>query len=203
MNDRQSGLNQIAEHLHHPIPTLHTFRILTNNPRLHTVELPSGVRNAFVIHSKKLDLEGISSLTLLFPKVLCKIFPYVTELTLRTNKRVPIQTTGLLDTLERLPTLERVSLTFGSDWIHDPHPRMITLPLVREMNISALERDNACIPPILQTHHAPKTQFTPHTNSTTNIGINLSYLPRRPFWRVLAEPNLPPRATDWYGYDGS
>lgn len=55
------GYSPFAEHLHHLIPTLPTFRISTNTPRLHILEFPSDIRNIFFTHSKKLglDLEGI------------------------------------------------------------------------------------------------------------------------------------------------
>ena len=150
-NNLDSSFSEIGEHLQHPIPTLHTFRIFTGTSRLHTVEFPSGARDTFFIHSKKLVLEGIS----LFrgTPLLFKFFPHVTDLTLRTDEHTPIRATSLVDMLEHFPMLERVSLAFGSDWDHGPHPRTIKLPFVQEIRISS---QGVYIPPILTFTILPK-----------------------------------------------
>ena len=56
-----SDFNQIVTHLRYPVPTLQSLEILTNKRQLHTLELPSGLRDGLFLHLKKLSLNGISS----------------------------------------------------------------------------------------------------------------------------------------------
>ena len=44
MNDSHS-LGQAVKHQDYPIPTLHVLRIITDGPRLHTLEFPSVLQN--------------------------------------------------------------------------------------------------------------------------------------------------------------
>ena len=142
-NDSQCCLDQIAEHLCHPIPSLQTFCISTAIPGLREVKFTSDIRGAFFLHSKKLELDGICSFrgSLTDPDTL-KTFPHVTELTVRAYA---VQTTTFMETLDQLPNLERVSITFtGSSWYG--RPQAITLPNVQEMSVLAHELDMPILP---------------------------------------------------------
>ena len=188
--DLSLSLSRIAEHLRHPIPTLHTFCVSTDAPRLHKVEVPSSIRDAFFIHSRKLDLEGISSFhtgTRLFLGVLCKPFPHVTELTLRTSEHGVVQIIDLLDTLGQLPMLERVLLTFTSDWYDDGALKTITLPLVQEMSIFVLETA-PYIPPVFKWIKLPKLNSLHVQSPPPTSVIIYPILPKKSFDEYL--PNL-------------
>lgn len=128
--DDSHGLSQILKHLHYPIPTLHVFRIITYAPRLHTLAFPSVLRNPFFLHSKKLEIKGISAF--LGPQT----FPNVTEVTLHTSAYASRPMVSFLSTLEQFPVLERVYITFHADLYTDPAPSLVTLPHVQEMSLS-------------------------------------------------------------------
>ena len=166
-----SSLDQVARHLRRPIPTLQSFRISTDTPGLHKVgsasdvrdafsvnrvDFGSDVRDAFFVHSKKLDLEGITSF-FIRPMVsnTSKAFPHVAELIMRSKT---IDLSIFLGTLEHLPTLERVSITFIGTGVYG-RPRVITLPQVQEMNIFAPKLSRS-IPPIL--HFKPPNLASLH-----------------------------------------
>jgi len=146
------GLSQVAQHLHSPIPTLHVFRIIAITPGLHTLDFHSGLRLPFFLHSKKLEIEGISAFRA------NQAFPYVTELTLDTNAYLSMPMDSFLSMLEQLPMLERVHIAFRADLHTGTVPRMVTLPHVQEMSLSAssnrIER-TARIPHILEFLRLP------------------------------------------------
>ena len=146
VNDPQSFFDQLAKHLRHPIPTLHTFCLLTSASRPDMVEFDPGANDAFFIHSKKLDLKGIYFRSPP-PGPDVKPFLHITEIILRPNDRARTAVREMVDTLEQLPTLERVSVEFVSGWECNDPPR-ITLPHVQEMVLFSDVQD-ACIPPIL------------------------------------------------------
>ena len=106
------------------------------------------------MHSRKLVLEGIFSLHRqpLTPRTL-ETFPHVTELTVRANLDAAADIAYLFYTLERLPMLETVSITFTrSAWFG--RPTTITLPRVQEMSVFATKVDTL-IPPILGYNKLP------------------------------------------------
>ena len=132
------GLSQITEHLHYPIPTLHTFRMVNVLPHVHTLIFPPNF-NPFFLHSKKLEIAGISAFRGQ------QTFPCVTELTLRTNDYEPRPLDSFLGILERLPLLEMVHITFAEDMYIDSIPRVATLPRVQTMTLSRLGKARAAI----------------------------------------------------------
>ena len=129
----QSSFSKCAEHLHRPIPTLHTLHLVAGYYHyLRELELPSNLSNGFFSHLKKLDIGVVSSF-----RGLPHIFPCVTELTLRTNS---IREIALVDTFEQLPTLEKIHIMFYPRITFEdfgPTPRAVTLPHVKEMSLSA------------------------------------------------------------------
>jgi hypothetical protein len=156
VNDPLISFSRIGEYLRHPIPTLHTFHISADTPRLHTVEFIPPAYGYFFKYSKTLVAEGISSIGgYQISPAAPPVFPHVTDPTLCTNECVTIHIADLLDTFEHLPALERVCVTFRWGWYnHRDRRRTITLPHVQEMNIFT-SRPQACIPPILQLIRLP------------------------------------------------
>ena len=149
VDDTRSYLNRVAKHLRHPIPTLHTFRISATIPGLQKAEFALGVLDPFFLHSRNLVLDGITLFRrhLVVPDAL-KTFPHVTELTVHASDHVSIELVHFLETLEQLPMLERVFITFGGlGW--SGHPRAITLPHVREMSV-LVPKPGGLVPPILR-----------------------------------------------------
>ena len=146
------SFNQIIEHLHHPIPTLRSFRISTVPPLLHTLELPPCSDGSFFLYSRKLEIKGISVFHA--PRA-C---PYVTDLTLHTNGYQSIQMDPFLRTLEELPLLEKVYIVFCSDMYTDVPPRLATLPHVRTMSLSRFGKSSIPVrlPQILEYLQLPK-----------------------------------------------
>ena len=141
--------DDIRHPLRYPIPTLRSFGISTKNPRLHTLALPPGIGEDLFLHLKELRLNGISSLN--GPQT----FPHITELFLSTNAGPPRSASALLNTLERLPGLEKVHAVFRSCWHPEFHlGGIVTLPRVQEMYLSVPNEDDQmdpmAIPPILQ-----------------------------------------------------
>ena len=156
VNDPVISFSRVGEYLRHPIPTLHTFHISTDTPRLHTVEFIPRAYDYFFKYSKTLVAEGISSIGgyQVSPSAPA-VFPHVTDLTLCTNECVTIHIADLLNTFEHLPALERVCVTFRSGWYnHWDRHRTITPPHVQEMNVFT-SRPGSCIPPILELIRLP------------------------------------------------
>ena len=151
--NRSSSFNQIVERLRYPIPTLHTFRISAIDPFPHILGLPADVNDSFFLHSKKLEIKGISAFD--GPKS----FPYVTDLTLSTNEYEMVQMNHFLETLEQLPSLERVYVVFCSDMYSNTTPHMTTLPLVQTMSLSRFSKNSIIaesLPQILGYLRLPK-----------------------------------------------
>ena len=130
LNDLPS-LCQVVEHLHSPVPTLRVFRIITNTLELHTLEFRSGLQGPFFLHSKKLEIKGISAFHAY------QTFPHVTELTLHTSAYRSTPMVSFLRMLEQFPVLERIYITFRADLHAHPISHMVTLPHVQEMSLSA------------------------------------------------------------------
>jgi len=180
----KSSFKQIAEHLRHPIPTLHTLRISNGGPKLRAVEFALDVRNAFFIHSKNLELDGILSLR--GPQVVpdsFKPFPHVTELALRVDERDAMKIPDLLDTLERFPVLERVSITLGSSWWPGP-PKTIILPHVQEVTILAFGQYIA-MPPIFGHIKLPNLTLLRLQGLSPTWGADHPIFPTKPFGEYL------------------
>ena len=182
----RSNFRQISGHLRHPIPTLHTFRISTSTYQLHTVEFASDVRDAFFIHSKKLELEGVHSFR--GPPGApdsFKPFPNVTEIVFRANLG-PTEIDDLLDTLERLPALERASITLATSW-RPGHRRTITLPRVQEMTV-LLPEPHTVIPPIFGQIKYPNLTLLRLQGISSLSGRIQPIFPADPFEEYM--PNL-------------
>jgi hypothetical protein len=128
------SFNNIVEQLCYPIPTLQVFRII-HPPRLYGSNFPHYLQNPFFLHSKKLEMEGIShfhgSQTL----------PHVTEFILCMSPYFPMGVGDFLRTLEQLPVLERLYVTFlPLPWHLTVVTCVVTLPHVQEMSLSMLGR---------------------------------------------------------------
>ena len=149
-----SCVNQIAEHLRGPIPTLRSLDIRTRR-YIRTLELPSGLCEGLFRYLKRLSLSGISSFS--GPQT----FPHITELFLRTVCLSHRPAVALLKALEQLPGLVKVSVIFQNNWyIEIRSPDIVTLPCVQEMDLSAsiVEESisTAAIPPLLRFLKLPK-----------------------------------------------
>jgi hypothetical protein len=152
LTDHSPGLDQITEHLRDPIPTLQSLEIQT---RLHILEIPSGLSEGLFRHLKSLSLNAIPS----FPGP--QTFPHITELSLSTTGTYYGSTTNILDALERLPGLVKVSVVFRANSYIEPYSRkIVTLPHVQEMHLRSIAIDgseeSAAILPILQSLELPK-----------------------------------------------
>jgi hypothetical protein len=149
------GLNQITEHLRDPIPTLRSLEILTKNYQIRDLELPSSLCEGLFQHLKSLSLNAIP----LFPGP--RTFPHITELSLCTSNTLYTPVTNLLDALERLPGLVKVSVVFQANSYIEPYSRkIVTLPHVQEIHLRSVAVDgseeSAVILPILQSLELPK-----------------------------------------------
>ena len=176
-NDSQCCPNQIAKHLRHPIPCLQTFCISTTISGLREVEFASDVRDPFVLHSKKLDFDGISLFRegLMVPGT-SKTFPHITELTVRTYA---IEIAAFVETLEQLPTLERLSITFaGSSWYG--RSRAITLPHVQEMSVLTHKLDRLVLP-VLELIGLPNV-----TSLHLQIPLPVSWSPEASIFPIIS-----------------
>jgi len=145
--DDSSSFSQIIERLRYPIPTLHTFRIFASAPQLYKLDSPL---SHFFLYSKRLDTDGISVFR--GPQT----FPHVTEFTMHTSRYLPMSMNNFLRALEQLPALERAHITFNNHLFAELAPRVITLPHVREMSISAFGEVNICTQYILGFLQLPK-----------------------------------------------
>ena len=187
--NRSSSFNQIVERLRYPIPTLHTFRISAIHPFPPALGFPSGVNDAFFLHSKKLEIRGISAFH--GPN----LFPYVTELTLSTNGYEMVQMNHFLETLEQLPLLERVYVVFCSGMCSDITPHMTKLPLVQTMSLPRLGKSSSeavNLPRILGYLRLPKLtslslQIFPHLTSLRPIFPVISFGEHLPNFVELPE----------------
>ena len=158
------GLCPIAVHLRDPIPTLRSLEIRTKHHSVHTLELPSGLREGLFQHLESLT----SDVMFRGPQT----FPHITELFLHT--RGPFY--DVLDTLEQLPGLMKVSLVFHASWYTQTQsPRIVTLPCVQEIHLRSLTVDGRppVILPILRFLTLPKA-----TSITIQLRLSLdSILP--------------------------
>ena len=98
------------------------------------------------------------------------IFPSVTSLTLSTGSNVRLDTTALLNSLERLPSLETVFIEFRARWTPIPTTgdRIVTLPNLRRMSLTSKnDTSDARMGPILVGLHLPKLErLEVHSDST-------------------------------------
>jgi hypothetical protein len=153
--DKSSHIDQFIERLRYPIPSLHTFRISAPIDYPHKLQLPSGLDSPFFLHSKTLEIDGISSIY--GPPS----FPYVTEFTWHSSSEPSIQMVDFLRTLEQLPSLERVYITLRANLELGNHvaPRVATLPHVQEMSLSKFDKEGSklvCFSSILGYLHLPR-----------------------------------------------
>ena len=88
--DRPLSFREIMHRLPHPIPTLRTFCI--SDDHRHQLEPPSDFQEPFFLHSKKLELMGIT----LFNGSWQQVFPHVTELALDIKQYFASTTIPLL-----------------------------------------------------------------------------------------------------------
>ena len=149
-----ASLSQIVEHLGCPILTLHILCIITDDPRLHTLEFPLVLQDPFFLHSKELEIEGISVF------VGHQTFTHITGVTLHTNAYTS-RPMDSLSILEQFPVLERVYITLGADLYSDPISCLATLPHMQEMRLSASSRAGMSvrIPKILNFLHLPNLRL--------------------------------------------
>ena len=146
---------KIANHLHHPIPTLCSLGISTENPNPCLLQLPPGVKEGLFLHLKTLHLYGIASF------LGHQTFPNITELVLRTGRSSCSWTVSLLNTLQQLPGLVKVSILSQAGWFTETSP-MFTVKLPRLREISLFTSDvttqafEGSIPPILRFLELPK-----------------------------------------------
>lgn len=155
--DDLPGFDEVLEHLRDPIPTLRSLEVLTRNPYLDTLELPSGLHHGLFMHLKKFSLSGISSFRG------SQAFPHITELSVCTNLD-SLQPEDLLRALGRLPGLEKVHVLFQSVRCHEIHQAdVVTLPCVREMCLTTSDVpappwpvEPKVVPPILLYLKLPK-----------------------------------------------
>ena len=169
-----SSFDQIAEHLCDPIPTLRSLEIRTENHQLDTLDLPLGLHEGLFRHLKNLSLNAISSLRG------SQTFPHITELSLCTSGNPYTPLTDLLNILEQLPGLVKVSVVFQASWYAESHSSKITtLSCVREIHLLASAVDESkrspSIPPILRFLELPKA-----TSITLESG-----LPLNPMYPIL------------------
>ena len=149
-----SQIQRIADHLLEPAPSL---RVLSIHSRYstHTLDIPLAFLGGSFPSLRRLFIKGISAFS--GPHT----FPSVTSLTLKTNPDLRLDTTTLLNALERLPTLETASIEFRARWTPMPMTgdRTVTLPNLQNMFLfSKNDTWDASMGPILSGLHLPKLQ---------------------------------------------
>jgi len=145
--DNPLSFNRIAEHIRDPIPTLRSLEIRTENYPLPILGLPSGLREGLFRHLRSLS----SDVVFRGPQT----FPHITELFLCTSG----SSYDVLNTLEQLPGLVKVSLVFHISHYTDPRsPNIVTLPCVQEIHLCpfTVDRRAPAILPILRFLTLPK-----------------------------------------------
>ena len=150
--EKSSGLGEITEHLRGPIPTLRSLEICGQH---YLLEFSSGLWEGLFRHLNTISFHTIPSF--LGPQT----FPHITELFLYPNTPFYGSVVTLLNTLERLPGLVKVSARFGWNWSREFNfPRIVTLPCVQEMHLFSFTADRSgsveAIPPILRFLKLPK-----------------------------------------------
>jgi len=138
---------RVAHYLQKPIPALRKFGIIMPFGG-NGSELPPGTSNNHLLHVRELELQGVPWFRA--PNA----FPHVIKLTWLVASRPgnPLRLAGLLDTLEQLPLLERVHLTFPTSQYYNDIPahHVVTLPHVHQVSLSCPKGGAAGIPPILE-----------------------------------------------------
>ena len=137
-----SDFHLIARYLPTPIPILRKFSIIVS--REEAPEVPSGIDSDYFSHVKKLRLKQISS------SKAPHAFPNVTELVWTVGSSGGIPIARLLDTMEQLPELKRVDITFSAppyEYETEPTPHVVTLPHLQQIS---LRHWNDGIPHILE-----------------------------------------------------
>ena len=150
LNGEPSGFNQVIEHLSHPIPTLHSLRILADRP-YDVLEFPSDLQSTFCPYLRRLKIAGILGFDG------CQTFPYVTELTMHMS--FPWKIERFLSILERFPVLEKLYVTFNARLSVGANPKVVTLPHVQEIKLFPFADSEVRriwhAPPILEYLHLP------------------------------------------------
>ena len=198
--DDSYDLEEITEHLYYPIPTLRSLEVRMQESDLYALKFPSGLNGRLFPHLNTLTSNAIPSFRGLNP------FPNITELSLCTNASPDALDAALLDALQYLPGLVKVSLKFQEDWYTNiDFGRIVTLPCVQEMHLctAGASASTESIPPILQFLKLPKaTSVTLRSRFPSDV--QLPILPVKPFRDRL--PNyveLPELRIDTASYSGT
>ena len=174
--DGSSGLEEITEHLRDPIPTLRSLEICGKHFELESLKYPSGLYEGLFQHLNMIFLPVIPSFR--GPQT----FPHITELSLYANALHCAPLTNLLDTLERLPGLVKVSVGFQSSWWPETDfPRIVTLPRVQEMHLftSTADARVGIVQPILPFLKLPKV-------TSVTLGSRFSWRYTKPILPVTS-----------------
>ena len=150
----QSHLERIAVHLFEPAPSLRKLIIRSRHVG-HTLDIPPLFLGGSFPSLKEFFVEDISSFS--GPPS----FNSVTSLTIHTNADIPLETGSLLRTLERLPSLEILSIEFRSQGVPTSlnGDHTVTLQNLRTMSLlSTRDMGGARMGPILPGLHLPNLE---------------------------------------------
>jgi hypothetical protein len=145
---------EIAAHLLEPAPSLRALSIHSRHMG-HTFDIPPSFLGGSFPTLRKLLVEDISSFSI--PHT----FHSVTSLTLHTNVDISLDTASLLDTLERLSSLETLFLDIRSRGMPTTitGDRVVSLSNLRTMTLLSTNYiDGGRIGPILLGLHLPKLE---------------------------------------------
>lgn len=192
----QSHMERIAANLLESAPSLRALSIRSRHVG-HTLDIPPSFLGGSFPSLRKLILEDISSFS--GPHT----FHSVTSLTLYTNVDISLDTTSLLHTLERLPTLETLFIEFRSRGMPTSVTghHIVSLQNLRTMTLlSTGDMGGARMGPILPGLHLPKLEkLDVHSCSTFEcIGpcFPLSFPSQLPNFSELPRAVLVPRS--WF-----
>ena len=167
-------LEKIASRFSQPAPILQTLNISGAAPWIQVeFSIPPRLFGGDFTSLRTLRLLGFSFLKL------PQYFPQLTRFHLKTHAHTALRTNTMLETLERMPLLEVLHVKFCPD--HHPPlppksaPRLVTLPKLREFELSSFKDYNsppAFIPPLLSALVLPSVEQVtvgalPLTNSAT------------------------------------
>lgn len=134
---------EIAAYFSRPAPILRELSISTIAPRNQDLSIPPELFGGDFASLRTLRIGGFSALKIPQP------LPHLTEFGLQTQEI--LKTDAMLEMLEWMPSLEVLRVRFCPT--HTPHPlsmftfRSVTLPKLKEVELSSLEGQDPVLPP--------------------------------------------------------
>ena len=156
----QEQLGKIASHFSEPAPNLWRLGISGVAPTQVGISIPLGLFGGDFASLRTLQLVGFSFL------IVPQHFPHLTQFDVKSHVHAALRIDGVLDALERMPSLEVLHLEFCPNH-HPPSSsaptrRSVTLPKLREVKLSSFGDPDAgrpaFTPPLLSALALPSAE---------------------------------------------